>query len=149
MTALCGLFCFALWVPAQTYAVLLVFALAAGSVTGIFWGTVAPVTAEVVGLQRLPASFGMIVLPLVVPTVFAEPIALHLADKYGYLSAKVFVGCMFIAGAASTFALRSWKIADLEKKEARERDSAAAAIRTETANLSWLSVRKLLTNKRV
>ncbi|KAF2483545.1 major facilitator superfamily domain-containing protein [Neohortaea acidophila] len=113
-TALCGIFVLSLWVPAHSYAVLLLFALAIGSVTGIFWGTVAPVTAEVVGLQRLPATFGMLVLPLVIPTVFAEPIALGLAASYGYLTAKIFVGCMFLAGAASTFALRSWKLVEGE-----------------------------------
>ena len=46
MTVLCGIFCLALWVPAKTYAVLLVFALAAGTVMGTFWGTVVPITAE-------------------------------------------------------------------------------------------------------
>ena len=73
MTALCGIFCFALWVPAQSYAVLLVFALFSGTVTGTFWGTVVPVVAEVSGLQRLSSAFSMVCLPLMVPTVFAEP----------------------------------------------------------------------------
>lgn len=39
MTGLCGIFCLAIWVPAASYATLLVFALAAGTVTGTFWGT--------------------------------------------------------------------------------------------------------------
>ena len=81
MTGLCGIFCLALWVPAKNYAVLLIFALASGTVTGTFWGTVVPVTAEVVGLQRLPSAFGMICLPLVVPTVFAEPSMLMARDS--------------------------------------------------------------------
>lgn len=149
MTALCGIFVLSLWVPAHSYAVLLLFALAIGSVTGIFWGTVAPVTAEVVGLQRLPATFGMLVLPLVIPTVFAEPIALGLAASYGYLTAKIFVGCMFLAGAASTFALRSWKLYDIERKATREREGGDPSLSETEHSLKWLSTRRLLANRRV
>jgi len=162
MTALCGIFCLTIWVPAQSYSVLLVFALLSGTVTGTFCksqpcrtidvlsldadnhegGTVVPVTAEVVGLQRLPAAFGMICLPLVFPTVFAEPIALQLASTSGYLSAKIFVGCMFLLGAASTWALRSWKICDTEKNE-------MAGSEGQGRNLLWLTPRRLFMNKRV
>jgi MFS family permease len=77
MTALCGVFVLAIWVPAQSYAVLIIFALLSGAVCGTFWGTAVSVTAEVVGVKRLPASFTMVVFPLVLPTVFAEPIALR------------------------------------------------------------------------
>jgi predicted MFS family arabinose efflux permease len=78
MTALCGVFVLAIWVPAQSYAVLIIFALLSGAVCGTFWGTAVSVTAEIVGVKRLPASFTMVVFPLVLPTVFAEPIALRM-----------------------------------------------------------------------
>ncbi|RFU32843.1 hypothetical protein B7463_g3501, partial [Scytalidium lignicola] len=58
MTALCGLFCFALWIPAKSYGILLTFSLLAGTTCGTFWGTVGPVTAEVVGIKRLTSVFG-------------------------------------------------------------------------------------------
>lgn len=115
-TALCGTFVLALWVPANSYPILLVFAIASGAVTGTFWSCVVPVTAEVVGIRRLPSVFGMICLPLVIPTTFAEPIALQLVSARGYLSSQVFVGCMFLGGAASVWVLRSWKIAEEEKR---------------------------------
>ena len=154
MTALCGVFCLSIWVPAQSYAVLLIFAFASGSVTGIFWGTVVPVMAEVVGMQRLPSAFGMMCLPLIFPTVFAEPIALELATAAGYLTAKVFVGCMFLFGALSMFALRSWKICDLEKKEMQELErSDSAFVGSECPDSqqkeSWLTPRRLFKNRRV
>lgn len=149
MTALCGIFCFSLWVAAHNYAVLLLFALLSGTVTGIFWGTIAPVTAEVVGLQRMPRSFGMIVLPLVVPTVFAEPIALHLASSSGYLTAKLFVGTMYICGAISMLALRSWKICDIENKETREREGGDSSHRNNRPDKRWLTPRRLFKNRRV
>lgn len=38
MTALCGILCLAVWVPAKSFGVLIAFAIPAGAVTGIFWG---------------------------------------------------------------------------------------------------------------
>lgn len=138
-TALCGTFVLALWVPAQSFPLLLVFAVASGAVTGTFWSCVVPVTAEVVGIRRLPSVFGMICLPLVIPTTFAEPIALQLVSAKGYLSSQVFVGCMFLGGAASVWFLRSWKIADEEK-----RTSPGGVV-----PCLWLTIHGLITIKKV
>lgn len=150
MTGLCGVFCLTLWVPAQSYELLLTFALLAGTVCGTFWGTVAPVTAEVVGLRRLPSAFGMICLPLVLPTVFAEPIALQLVSASGYLTSKVFVGCMFLLGAISTWGLRSWKICDNENSDKKEREQRSDDNTTESeGDRIWLTPRRLFLNRRV
>lgn len=151
MTALCGIFCLTLWVPANSYASLLVFALLAGTATGTFWSTVVPVTAEVVGIQRLPVAFGMICLPLVLPTTFAESIALQLVSVSGYTSAKVFVGCIYLIGAASVWGLRSWKVRELEDDEKREREGRiplSAGSTRQYAEL-WLTPRGLLVPKKV
>lgn len=121
-TALCGIFCLAIWVPAKSYTVLIIFALAAGTVTGTFWATVVPVTAEIVGMQRLPLVFGMICLPLVLPTTFAEVVALQLVSASGYLTAQIFVGSMYLLGAASIWGLRSWKMRELDEDATRERE---------------------------
>ena len=145
MTGLCGILCLAVWIPAKTYAVLLIFALLSGAVTGTFWGTVVPVITEVVGLQRLPSVFGLICLPLVLPTTFAEPIALEIVSTSGYLSTQIFVGCMFLAGAASTWALHSWKICDTELKQAHDQDEVSPdgrAVSTEKHQV-WLTPRRL------
>jgi MFS family permease len=145
MTAFCGVLCLALWVPAKSYGVLLAFALTSGCVCGIFWNTVTPVIAEVVGLKRLPSSFGVICLALVVPTTFAEPIALQIVTTSGYLSAQIFVGCMFLLAGASTWILRSWKINQVELKAASERhhhDHSSEDI--EVSHGFWLTPRKLL-----
>ncbi|OAL36349.1 hypothetical protein AYO20_04245 [Fonsecaea nubica] len=146
MTALCGVLCLALWVPAKSYGVLIAFALAAGCVCGIFWNTVTPVTAEVVGLKRLPSSFGVICLSLVVPTTFAEPIALEMVGASGYLSSQIFVGCMFLLAAASTWVLRSWKINQVELKAASEQriSNSPAAVQDWTGRGHWLTPQKLL-----
>ena len=144
-TAFCGLLCLAVWIPANSFAVLMIFALASGTATGTFWGCVAPVTAEVVGLQRLPSAFAMICLALVLPTTFAEPIALQLVSTSGYLTTQIFVGSMFFAGAASTWALRAWKIGEMELKAERERDVPPLRLRSSL----WLTPRRLFQFKKV
>lgn len=139
MTAFCGMICLVMWVPARSYGVLLAFALFAGTACGTFWGTSTSVMAEVVGLQRLPSAFSMILLALVLPTTFAEPIGLQIVSARGYLSSQVFVGCMFLAGAASTWFLRCWKIFDTERKMLAEQDDAQAVAQ----HGFWLTPRRL------
>jgi MFS family permease len=150
-TALCGIFCLAIWVPAKSYAVLIVFALASGTVTGAFWATVIPVTADIVGIQRLPLAFGMICLPLVLPTTFAEGIALQLVSSSGYLTAQVCVGCMYLLGAASIWGLRSWKVRELDDDAEREREGRSSipigSVRTHER--VWLTPRGLLSPQKV
>ncbi|KAJ5294034.1 hypothetical protein PENANT_c009G05503 [Penicillium antarcticum] len=152
MTALCGLLCFAVWIPAHSYALLLVFAVLVGTVCGTFWGTITPVMAEVVGLNRLPSTFALICLALVVPTTVAEPIALSLVATSGYLSTQVYVACMFILGSVSLWVLRSWKIYELEMKALRERESDAAsshALAAVPSYFTWVRPRKLFLYGRV
>jgi MFS family permease len=147
MTALCGVLCLAVWAPAKTYSVLLVFALLVGMVCGTFWATIAPVTADVVGMHRLPSTFGIICLALVVPTTFAEPIALQIVAASGYLSSQVFVGCMFFLGAMSTFLLRSWKIADIKNKALAECvPNGRTCGRLSYSSRGWLAVHTLFSS---
>jgi MFS family permease len=54
MTALCSILCLGAWVPAKSYACLLLFAVLSGMVCGTFWYPIGPVTVEVVGLRRPP-----------------------------------------------------------------------------------------------
>src|SRR5699024_11636292 len=49
---------------------------------------------------------------------------LQIVSSSGYLSSQVFVGCMFLAGAASTLALRSWKISEIENKARAEQEQS-------------------------
>ena len=117
-TAFCGLLCLLLWVFAKSYGVLLLFAILSGTVCGTFWSTIAPVGAEVVGLQELNSALGMAFLLLVVPCTFAESIAVAMVSngKDSWLVPQLFVGFMFIGAALCTLALRAWKIVKLEKR---------------------------------
>jgi MFS family permease len=37
LTGFCGLMCFAIWIPARTYGVTILFAILSGAVVGVFW----------------------------------------------------------------------------------------------------------------
>ncbi len=68
LTLLCGLFCLTLCIFAKSYCVLIFFAIIVGTVAGVYWRTVAPVTAEVVNLKDLPSALSLTWLILVLPT---------------------------------------------------------------------------------
>lgn len=93
-----------------------------------FWATVAPVGAEVVGLQVLPSALSIVWIVLVLPCTFAEPIGLELRAASGdiYLHAQIFTGFMYIGAALCMWFLRAWKIDELKRqamtKERREQE---------------------------
>jgi MFS family permease len=37
LTAFCGVLCFAIWIPAKSYGVAILFAIVSGAVVGVFW----------------------------------------------------------------------------------------------------------------
>ena len=145
MTALCGLWCFAIWIPAKSYGVLVLFALLAGTVCGTFWGTVTAVTTEVVGLKRLPSSFGIICMALVLPATFAEPLGLQIVSASGYVTSQVFVGAVFVLGAGCLCLLRAWKLTELELKSQNENGYGGG----QRASMQWLKASKLCSFRHV
>lgn len=150
LTAFCGMVCLIIWIPAQTYPVLLLFALLSGMVCGTFWGTVTPVLAEVVGLGRMSSSFSLICLTLVAPTTVAEPIALSLVRGSGYLHTQAYVGCMFFLGSFALWILRCWKLFDIESKELNEREESGTNTPPSLIGfLRWVNFQKLFRKGRV
>lgn len=120
MTFLAGLFSLVIWTNAHSYGVLIFYAILGGSVAGTFWTTVAPVTAEVVGLKDVPSALSMFWLVLVLPCTFSEPIALEIVafDSGNYIGAQIFTGFMYIGAALCVLVLRGWKIAEIDTVEA-------------------------------
>lgn len=150
-TLLCAVFCFALWIPAQSYAPLLVFALISGMLCGTFWCTVTPVLAEVVGIGKLANTFGVICIGLVLPTTFAEPVAMRLvsgntSSSNAFIHAQVFAGFMFFIGSVCLWLLRCWKIfTDVERRE----ESRTAFERQHRYWVSWITPQMLFSTQRV
>ncbi|KKY13477.1 putative mfs transporter [Diplodia seriata] len=113
---LSALFALVIWVFADGYGVLIFYALVGGAVAGSFWATIAPVTAEVVGMQDLPSALNLEWLVIVLPCTFSEPIALELAGgASGYRGTQLFVGFMYLAAALCMLLLRGWKVGELDE----------------------------------
>lgn len=136
MTFFAGFFALVIWIFAKSFGVLIFYALVGGAVAGTFWTTIAPVSAEVVGLRDVPSALNIIWIVLAVPCTFSEPIGLEIVsfNEGRYIGAQVFTGIMYIAAAGCCFLLRGWKIGEIraiaETKgvEARE----VGAVGTET-----------------
>ena len=122
-----GAMIFAFWIPAEvapnSYALLLFYSIVGGALAGTFWTTIAPVTAEVVGLADMPAALSLTWLAMVPPTTVAEAIALELRDEgkrhWVYLPPQMFTAFMYVGGAMCLWVLRGWKIGQLEVIEKR------------------------------
>jgi MFS family permease len=68
MTFACGIFSLLIWMFAKSFGVVLFFGILGGTVAGTYWAVAAPVTAEVMGIKRLPSALSITWLVMVVPT---------------------------------------------------------------------------------
>lgn len=110
-TFLAGLFALAIWIPAKSYDILIFYAIVGGAFAGTFWCTIAPVTAEVVGLKHTSSGLNLMWLAITLPVTFSEPIALEMADGTGsYLGTQLWTGLMYIAASLCVLLLRGWKM---------------------------------------
>ncbi|KAJ9141810.1 Major facilitator superfamily domain, general substrate transporter [Pleurostoma richardsiae] len=158
-TITCSILCFVLWIPSQSFGPLAAFALLVGGVCGTFWAAVTPVLVEVVGLSRLARTFGVVCLAMVLPTTFAEPVAMQLVDgqesaSQSFLGAQIFVACAFVAGTVSVLLLRSWQITRMDAMlEATSSDDPSLfsnrGVTRRKRDLSWLAPRVLFSLRRV
>ncbi|KFZ11135.1 hypothetical protein V502_07739 [Pseudogymnoascus sp. VKM F-4520 (FW-2644)] len=117
-----AIFTFALWIPAKSYSLLIFSSLILGLTIGTFWTTVAPVNAEVVGLEHLSSALSIFWPLLIIPTVFAEPIALELRQSKGniYIHGQVFTGFMFIGATLCIWRVRAWKKEHLKAQKGQQ-----------------------------
>lgn len=147
LTCLCGIFCFALWIPTQSYVPLLFFALLSGMLCGTFWCTITPILADVVGIRKLANTFAVICIGMVLPTTFAEPVAMQLVsgvESKSFLNAQIFAGSMFLTGSLSLWVLRCRKIF------ANNDESASITIgRRHRYWVLWLTPQFLFSRQRV
>ncbi|KAF2436273.1 MFS general substrate transporter [Tothia fuscella] len=107
-TLTCAITVFGLWLPAQSYGLLLLFALISGAILGVFWMAIGPLCAELVGLKELPSLLALNWAAVAGPTTFAEVIALKLRRPNSgrpYLYAQVFAGISYLVASAIMLAL--------------------------------------------
>ncbi|KAM6509745.1 hypothetical protein FALCPG4_017393 [Fusarium falciforme] len=149
LTFLCTISCFGLWLPATTYAPLLVFSLIGGALCGVFWCTITPVMAEVVGIQKLASTFGSLCIAMALPTTFGGPLAMQIAgsgESLKFTEAQLFVGFMFLTGTLSVWFLRCWQIFKVEMEQG---DNSTTTVRARRYWVSWLTPRFLFSSRRV
>ncbi|KAJ5111846.1 hypothetical protein NUU61_001476 [Penicillium alfredii] len=68
LTCACGISCFAIWLPAISYGVLILFACVSGAIFGAFWVTIGPLCVEVTGLEELQSTLSLSWTVIVLPT---------------------------------------------------------------------------------
>ncbi|KAI5467560.1 major facilitator superfamily domain-containing protein [Mariannaea sp. PMI_226] len=136
-----AVFSFALWINGKVFGVLVLFTIVGGAVAGTFWATIAPVTAEVVGLADVPAALNLVWLVIVLPCTFSEPIALEIVAGTGkYIGTQIFVGFMYIAAGLTLVALRGWKIGEIAETARQMQQDPEHINRVVTARSEAISV---------
>lgn len=114
-----GLLSLVLWIFANSAGLLYFFAIAVGLFSGTYLAAMAPLAAEVVGLQSLGAALGVMFFILSAPMTVAEAIALELRDDVDnskpYLRAQLFTGFIYVGSAAVLSAL--WVLLRVQKKK--------------------------------
>ncbi|KAJ4327409.1 hypothetical protein N0V84_002180 [Fusarium piperis] len=149
LTFLCTISCFSLWLPATTYGPLLAFSLIGGALCGVFWCTITPVMAEVVGIRKLASTFGSLCIAMAVPTTFGGPVAMQIAgsgDGLKFRDAQMFVGFMFLTGSLFVWLLRCWQIFRIEMEQG---GNSTTTLRATRYWVSWLTPRFLFSRQRV
>ena len=118
LTLTCGVMCFAIWLPATSYGVTLLFVIVSGAFFGVFWMTIGPLCVEVAGLVELPSLLSLSWMSVVLPTTFAEVIALKLRRPHSghdYLYPQIFAGLAYVVASGCMYELRRHK--QNQKKE--------------------------------
>ncbi|KAF5583573.1 major facilitator superfamily transporter (Mch2) [Fusarium pseudocircinatum] len=102
-----GVLCLAVWIPTNTYAVTIFFAVSSGLVGGNFWALIAPLMSEVLDLKEAPSGLSLLWFSLVIPSTFSEPLALEIVGGTGnYLGTQIFTAIMYVTAAACLGILR-------------------------------------------
>ncbi|OQN99786.1 hypothetical protein B0A48_14556 [Cryoendolithus antarcticus] len=121
----CGVSVIALWIPASSYALLMVFAFVSGAILGVFWLSIGPLCAEIAGLKEVPSFLSLCWLAVVLPTTFGEAIGLYLRrpslGRWNYLYCQVFAAVAYLV--ASVFLAELWRVRRVEKAESLRPES--------------------------
>lgn len=119
LTLISGIMCFAVWLPATSYGVTLLFVIVSGAFFGVFWMTIGPICVEVAGLVELASLLSLSWISVILPTTFAEVIALELrrpGSERDYLYPQIFAGLAYVMASGCMYELRRVK----RKQKSRE-----------------------------
>ena len=110
---LCGLSCFAIWLPSRSFGVLVVFALAQGLLGGNMWAGIPVLSKSVVGIQELQSAMAIFWLVVALPSALCFPAAVALVEysrntlgrqgPESYVISICLCGALFLASSLSLF----------------------------------------------
>ncbi|KAI4913278.1 hypothetical protein J4E85_010730 [Alternaria conjuncta] len=112
LTLLCGVSCFAFWLPATSYALTVFFAILCGAIVGVFWMTIGPLCVEVAGIKNLQSLLSLSWAAVIIPATVSEGIALKLrrsSSSREYLYTQIFAGLSYVVASGFMFQLRRVK----------------------------------------
>ncbi|RMZ73300.1 MCH2 [Pyrenophora seminiperda CCB06] len=112
LTLMCGIFCFAFWLPATSYGLTAFFVILCGAIVGVFWMTIGPLCVEVAGMKNLQSLLSLAWTAVIIPVTVSEGIGLKLRRKSSdreYLHTQIFAGLSYIVASGFMFQLRRMK----------------------------------------
>ncbi|KAL5119055.1 hypothetical protein ACEQ8H_002979 [Pleosporales sp. CAS-2024a] len=113
LTLLCGVSCFAFWVPATSFGLTVFFAVLCGAILGVFWMTIGPLCVEVAGIKNLQSLLSLSWASVIIPALASEGIGLKLRRNISsrkYLYAQIFAGMAYVVASGFMFQLRRVKL---------------------------------------
>ncbi|KAK0653681.1 Aspyridones efflux protein apdF [Lasiodiplodia hormozganensis] len=119
MTILSGLLSFALWLPDQGIAMIMVFACLYGFTSGVFISVTPPAVAQILPDDKIGARIGAFFTLTALATLMGSPIAGCLLDESspdGYTNMILFTGVTLVVGGGLLFLGRWLCDKDLRKK---------------------------------
>lgn len=103
-----GVACWAIWLPARSFAAIATFAIVQGGAGGAVWSSAAPVAASTVGVKDLGSALAMFWLSLIVPVFVGNPLAVLLLEysrgQMGRTGADAYAISIGFCGALSAVA---------------------------------------------
>ncbi|KAI9269221.1 major facilitator superfamily domain-containing protein [Phascolomyces articulosus] len=100
-SALSGIFSFVIWPFANSYGVLLAYCILWGGTSGMYYALAAPITASVVGMEKLSAGLSIAFLMSAIAAM-GTPISAaiqQVTPNNGYLGIQIFDGSVYVLGA--------------------------------------------------
>lgn len=126
-----GILCLAMWIPARSYAALLVFGLLIGLLIGIVFGILSSgISTRAFGMKKMPIAFSNFWALVGVSGIVSPVIGLELkrgeggiSDPHQYLNSQIYSGICFLACASFLLLLRGFiKARDLILQSTEDSD---------------------------
>ncbi|KAI7860372.1 major facilitator superfamily domain-containing protein [Circinella umbellata] len=100
-SGLSGIFSFVIWPFASSYSILLVYCILWGMTCGLYYALAAPITASVVGLEKLSSGLSILFIFSAI-SAMGTPISSAIQEatpNNGYIGIQMFVGAVYVLGS--------------------------------------------------